>query len=59
MNCWRPCLSSVSSRQALGSPYVLWTPGQFSSGICFLTLLGQAGTSAPGYGSVMRVPRGS
>lgn len=33
VNHWGPYLSSVSSRQDLGSPSVLRAPGQFSSAI--------------------------
>ena len=50
------------SEQQTGSGLPVCAPGSravFLGNLCFLTLLGQAGTSAPGYGSVMRVPRGS
>lgn len=50
------------SEQQTSSGLPVHAPGSgavFLRDLCFLTLPGQAGTSAPGYGSVMRVPRGS
>lgn len=50
------------SEQQTSSGLPVHAPGSgavFLRNLCFLTLPGQAGTSAPGYGSVIRVPRGS